>query len=100
MSDGVSRSSATPIRRVARAAVGVAAVLAQIALAFWYVGLPILVVPEPAIYVLWSLWLAEMVAVIWLALRHTWFAPLVPLASFIAVLLLLEYGRANLGWVA
>lgn len=86
--------------RIARAAVGMAAVMAQVALAFWYVGLPILVVPQPAIYGLWLLWIAEMVVVIWLAIRHTWFAPVVPLASFIGVLLILEYGRANLGWVA
>ena len=38
---------AIEIRHVTRVAVGVAAVLAQIALAFYYVGLPIFVVPSP-----------------------------------------------------
>jgi hypothetical protein len=88
------------VRRIARAAVGVAAVIAQIALAFYYVGLPILVVPGSAIYMLWLLWAVEVVAVIWLAIRHTWFAPLVPVASFIAMMLIYEYGNANLGWGA
>jgi hypothetical protein len=91
---------AVEVRHVTRAAVGMAAVFAQIALAFYYVGLPIFVVPEPAIFILWFLWTAEMVAVVWLAIRHTWFAPLVPVASFIGVMLILDYGRANLGWGA
>ena len=88
------------IGSVARVAVGVAAVLAQMALAFFYVGLPILVVPVPGILFLWLLWIVEVVFVIWLAIRHTWYAPLVPLASFVLVMLMLEYGRANLGWGA
>jgi len=89
---------AVEVRRIARVAVGVAAVIAQIALAFYYVGLPILVVPGSAIYMLWLLWAVEVVAVIWLAIRHTWFAPFVPVASFIAMMLIYEYGNANLGW--
>jgi hypothetical protein len=90
-------------RQLARAAVGVVAVLAQIAqiaLAFYYVGLPLLVVPGSAIYALWLLWAVQLVAVIWLAIRHTWIAPLVPVASFIAVKLIYAYGNANLGWGA
>jgi len=87
-------------RQLARAAVGVVAVLAQIALAFYYVGLPILVVPGSAIYALWLLWAVELAAVIWLAIRHTWIAPLAPVASFIAVKLIYAYGDANLGWGA
>jgi hypothetical protein len=78
----------------------VAAVLAQFALAFYYVGLPILVVPGSAAIILLLLWVVEMVAVIWLAIRHGWFAPLVPLASWLAVLLIYDYGNANLGWGA
>jgi|GEM_PF-7048521 len=83
---------------VVRAAVGSAAVLAQLALAFYYVGLPMLVVPDDWIRVLWVVWLVEVIAVIWLAIRHTWFAPLVPIASLIAVRLIYDYGNANLGW--
>jgi hypothetical protein len=88
------------VRRVARVMVGVAAVLAQLALAFYYVGLAVFVVPEPSIVVLACLWVAETVAVIWLALRHTWLAPLVPVVSLIAVVVIYEYGKANLGWGA
>jgi len=91
---------AIEIRHVTRVAVGVAAVLVQIALAFCYVGLPIFVVPESSILILWLLWTAEMVTVIWLAIRHTWFAPLVPVASSIVVVLIYDYGNANLGWGA
>jgi hypothetical protein len=91
---------AVEVRRIARVAVGVAAVIAQIALAFYYVGLAILVVPGSSIYFLWLLWAVEVVAVIWLAIRHPWFAPLVPVASFIAMMLIYEYGNANLGWGA
>jgi hypothetical protein len=92
--------SAEGIAGVARVAVGVVAVLAQLALAFFYVGLPILVVPVPGMLFLWLLWVIQVVLVIWLAIRHTWYAPLVPLASFVMVMLMLEYGRANLGWGA
>ncbi len=87
-------------REVARVAVGVAAVLAQTGLALLYIGWAIFVVPPPAIFVLACLWLAQMVVVIWLAIRDAWLAPLVPVVSFISVMLILEYGKANLGWGA
>jgi len=90
----------TSARHLVRVAVRVAAVLAQIALAFYYVGLPILVVPGSAPIALLLLWAVELAAVIWLAIRHTWIAPLVPVASFIAVKLIYAYGDANLGWGA
>ena len=86
--------------RAIRAAVGLAAVLAQITLGSYYVGLSIFVVPEPWMYILWLLWTTETVAVIWLAIRRTWLAPLVPVVSLIAVMLLYDYGKANLGWGA
>ena len=86
--------------QLARVAVGVLAVLAQIALGSYYVLLPILVVTGSWIYILWLMWALEMVAVIWLAVRRTWFAPLVPIVSLVVVLLLYEYGDANLGWGA
>jgi hypothetical protein len=85
-------------RHLVRVVVGVVAVFAQLALAFYYVVLSILAVPDPWWRVLWVAWAAEMVAVIWLAIRHTWFAPLVPAVSLVAVLLLFGYGEANLGW--
>lgn len=91
---------AVEVHRAIRAAVGVAAVLAQIALAFYYVGLSIFVVPEPWMYILWLLWTTEMVAVIWLAIRRTRLAPLVPVVSLVAVMLMYDYGKANLGWGA
>jgi len=42
--------------------------------------------------------LAGLVAVIWLAIRHTWLAPVVPIASIIALSLIYEFGKANRGW--
>lgn len=98
--EGTATKRAGGIRRVARVAVGVAAVLAQVALAFYYVGLTILTVPSPWFYLLWVAWAAEVIVVIWLAIRHTWWAPLVPLVSLVAVLVLYEYGNTNLGWGA
>ena len=88
------------IRQVARVAVGLIAVLAQIALAFLYVGWAMFVVPAPSIFVLACIWVAGLVAVVWLAFRDAWLAPLVPVAWFIAVMLMFEYGKANLGWGA
>ena len=92
--------SAEGISSLARVMVGVAAVLAQLALAFFYVGLPILVVPMPGMLFLGLLWIIQVMLVIWLAIRHKWYAPLVPVASFVMVMLMLEYGRADLGWGA
>ncbi len=91
---------AVEVRNVVRVLVGVAAVLAQIALASFYIGLAIFIAPLPSILVLACLWMAELVAVIWLAIRNTWFAPLVPIVSFIVALLIFEFGRADLGWGA
>ena len=91
---------AIEVRSVARVAVGVAAVLAQIALAFFHVGWAMFVVPAPSIFVLACIWVAGIVAVVWLAFRDAWLAPLVPVAWFIVVMLMIEYGKANLGWGA
>ncbi len=88
------------IRRIFRVAVGVSAVLAQVALAFLYIGVAILVVPAPANLILALIWIAGVAAAVWLAFRDAWLAPLIPLAWLIAVLLMLEYGKANLGWGA
>ena len=89
-----------PGHRLVRIILALGAVLFQIGLAFYYVGLPILVVPGPAIYALWLAWAIEVVVVIWLAIRRPVIAPIVPLVSLVLVLLVLEYGDANLGWGA
>jgi hypothetical protein len=96
----MSQMGAIEVRNVARAAVGVAAVLAQIGLAIFYAGWSLFVVPPSVILVLLFLLLAALVAVIWLAIRHTWLAPIVPIASIIALSLIYEFGKANLGWGA
>ena len=91
---------AEEVRHVARVAVGVAAVLAQIALTLFYAGWSLFVVPPPVILVLLFLLITGSVAVIWLAIRHTWLAPIVPIASLIALSLIYEFGKATLGWGA
>ena len=91
---------AVEVRHVARVAVGVAAVLAQIALTLFYAGWSLFVVPPPVILILLFLLLTGLVAVIWLAIRDTWLAPIVPIASIIALSLIYELGKANLGWGA
>jgi hypothetical protein len=88
------------IGRFARVAVGVTAVVVQIALAFFYIGWAMFVAPLSSIIVLACIWVAGVVAVVWLALRDAWLAPLIPVAWFITVLLMFEYGTANLGWGA
>ena len=91
---------AIEVRDVARAAVGVAAVLAQIGLAIFYAGWSLFVLPPSVIVGLLVLLLAALVVVIWLALRHTRLAPIVPIASVFALSLTYEFGLANLGWGA
>ncbi len=89
---------AVGVRNVARVAVGVAAVLAQIGLAVFYVGWSLFVVPPPVILILLVLLLTGLVAVIWLAIRDAWLAPIVPIATIIALSLMYEVGKAILGW--
>ena len=89
---------AIEVRSVARAAVGVAAVLAQVGLAIFYAGWSLFVLPPSVILFLLFLLLAALVAVIWLALRHPWLAPIVPIASILALSLIYEFGKATLGW--
>jgi hypothetical protein len=98
--EGPSPMGTVGIGRVARVVIGSAAVFAQIALAFYYLGLPIFTVPEPANYALGVAWVAETVIAIWLAIRHPWSAPIVPVVALIAFLLIFEYGKMNLGWGA
>ena len=75
---------ASEVRHVTRVAVGVAAVLAQIALSVFYAGWSLFVVPTDVILGLLLFLLAGFVAVTALAIRHTWLAPNVPIASVIA----------------
>jgi hypothetical protein len=63
---------AVEVRHVARGAVGVAAVLAQIALALFYAGWSLFVVPPPVILILLFLLISGLVAVVWLAIRDAW----------------------------
>jgi hypothetical protein len=86
--------------RSARIVVALAAVLFQTALAFYYVGLTVLVVPEPTFFAFWLAWVIEFAIVIWLAKRHPWIAPIVPAMSLLALWLVLGYGETNLGWGA
>jgi hypothetical protein len=86
--------------RSVRVVVAIAAVLLQIALAFYYLGLTVLVVPGPTFFVFWLAWVIEFVIVLWLAIRHPWIAPIVPAISLVALWLILGYGEANLGWGA
>lgn len=84
--------------RNARFAVALAAVLLQIALAFYYLGLTVLVVPEPTFFLFWLAWVIEFAIVLRLAMRHPWIAPIVPAISLLALQLILSYGETNLGW--
>lgn len=86
--------------RSTRIVVALAAVLLQIALAFYYVGLTVLVVPTPTFFGFWLAWVIEFAIVLWLAIRHPWIAPIVPAISFVALWLVLGYGETNLGWGA
>lgn len=88
------------IRNAARAAIGVAAVLAQISVAIFYSGWSLLVVPPSVTLVLLLLMLVALIVAIWLAIRHTWLAPIVPIASIITLSLIYELGKANLDWGA
>ena len=91
---------ATEVRQVARFLVGVAAVLAQVGVAIFYVGWSVLVVPRTVTLAFLVFLLISIAVVIWLAIRHTWLAPIVPIASVITLSLTYEYGEANLGWGA
>jgi hypothetical protein len=79
--------------------VGLAAVAAQLALGFLYVGVVVLTVPRPAFFAFWAAWGVGLVLVLWLAARRSWTAVLVPLIWLGVFIVLRFIGEAFLGWV-
>jgi hypothetical protein len=94
----MNQSTRSVAYRSARIVVALGAVLFQIALAFYYIGLAVLVVPAPTFFAFWLAWAIEFGIVLWLAIRRPWLSPIVPALSLIAIWLVLRYGETNLGW--
>ncbi|MDQ3552805.1 MAG: hypothetical protein M3395_00125 [Chloroflexota bacterium] len=95
-SSGTLRGSAG--RKRVLAVVGLVAIAAQFALAYLYVGLVIVTVPESGFFAFWAAWGVGLVLVLWLAARRSWTAALVPVVWLGAFIVLWLAGEAFLGW--
>jgi len=78
-------------------AIRLVAILAQLALAYFYVGLVVLTVPRPEFFAFWAAWGVGLVLVLWLVARRSWTALLVPVVWFGAFIVLWLAGEAFLG---
>ncbi|MGY1732506.1 hypothetical protein ACI798_13385 [Geodermatophilus sp. SYSU D01045] len=59
-----------------------------------------LVVPGPVLVPLWLAWLAGAVALVRLAVRRSWWTPVVPVAAAVLFVAVLVVGERWLGWTA
>lgn len=84
-------------RKRASAVISLAAIAAQPALAYLYVGLVVLTVPRPEFFAFWTAWSVGLVLVLWLAARRSWAALLVPVVRLGAFIVLWLAGEAFLG---
>jgi hypothetical protein len=84
--------------RPAPAVVGLAAVAAQLALGFLYVGVVVLTVPARESYAFWAAWGVGLLLVLLLPARRSWAAVLVPLIWLGVFIVLRFIGEAFLGW--
>ena len=90
----------TPVRRpVGPLLLAVAAGLAHLVVGFYYLAGG-LVIPGEVLVPLWLLWVVLSVVLIRLAVRRSWWTPLVPIAAAAAFVLTLVVGGEVFGWVA
>jgi hypothetical protein len=75
-------------------------VVGTIALGFFYVLVPALTVPKPAMYAFDAAWLVLVVLSLYWWSPHPWRALAVPVAGLVAVLAVLWLGGEYLGWTA
>ncbi|MGY1734610.1 hypothetical protein [Geodermatophilus sp. SYSU D00684] len=59
-----------------------------------------LVVPGPVLVPLWLAWLAAAVLLVRLAVRRSWWTPVVPVAAALLFVAVLVAGERWLGWTA
>ncbi len=84
--------------RLGRGVVAAAAVIAQVALLFYYWFAPAMIAGEPWAYAFALAWWIELVATVVLAVRRPLVAPLVPLVSLVLGMLALRLGELYLGF--
>jgi len=87
-----------PGRGLTRTVIGLAAIAAQVALAYLYVGVVILTVPRLESFAFWAAWGVGLVLVLWLAARRSWTAVLVPVVWLGAFIVLRLWGEAFVRW--
>lgn len=73
--------------------------IAHVAVGFFYLASG-LVAPLWAVLVLWAWWAVLAVVLLRLAVRRSWWTPLVPLVAMASWYLVLFLGESVLGWSA
>lgn len=88
------------IARSVRILFAMAAIVAQLALGWFYFALSVLLIPTPANYLLMTAWALELGVTILVARRRAFLAPLVPLLSFVVGQIILSWAERHFDWVA
>jgi len=92
----VATDTARPIGPLALA--GVAGVLHLFVGSFYLAGG--LVIPGSVLVPMWMLWLALTAWLVWLAIRRSWWTPLVPVVAAVVFVVVLVLGERVFGWQA
>ena len=73
-------------------------VIGTLALAYYYILVPLLTVPSPANYGFYGAWLVLLgLSIAWWR-RHPWRSLAVPIVGLVAALAVLWFGSTYLGW--
>jgi hypothetical protein len=99
-SEPEARAGTAPARRrrLGRGVVAAAAVIAQVALLFFYWFAPAMIAGAPWTYAFALAWWIELFATLVLAVRRPLLAPLVPVVSLVLGMLALRLGELYLGF--
>jgi hypothetical protein len=78
---------------------GALGILGQLAAAYWFVLWPALSVPSPFNYLIVATWFVLVGLTIAWWRHHPWRSFLVPIISVPVIILILNFGTLNWGWV-
>lgn len=92
------RPGAPRLGRLVRGLVAIAGLIAQVALLFLYGFAPAMIAGAVWVYAFLFVWVIELIATLYLALRRPLAAPLVPAISLVIAVVALGLGTDLLGW--
>jgi hypothetical protein len=91
--------AASTERRPGQIAVAVLAGLVHVVVGYFYLAGGLLI-PGAVLYPLWVLWVLLAVALVWLAVKGSWWTIAIPLVAAAIFVLMLVLGDQVFGWTA